>query len=1032
MKNEYFDLVVVIPLEEELLEFVDVFPSIEDRSSSTEFRHVVESGARDLRVLVVQQEQMGKGCASKTTAKVFEDYDVGLVTCLGIAGGLSSDLRLGDVCYSGTVIDVYDNAKVSDRPGGGTETELSPDIYHTPIDFTSAFNFIRTQPSLRPRYIAWQRERGATAKRMIAEPLKGRSGLDELPGEPSTKNGSIACGSVSKSDAYNKSLRAIDRRVLAIETEAGGIFARASEHDTPAMSIRGICDYADKGKGELEAGSKGSIRKLAASNAASFLKLQFENPCFLAALASRRQQRRGRQEELALLEKQPPPNLVSNALGVLHQEIQDALRKLSPEYRLQPKGYRLPIPRIKLSERGDELTITQAQPIELLDGVQKHDKLLLRIPRTYPDQGLSWVLAEELLTGELDGLQVVPVVIDGSTVRRKGIAAETKVDIEKLSSQPGVRLIFIVDNLPLSSTTKLDALMKELESYPDAKSLFIAKGDTNLVAETEFERKTGSLRFDVCAISFLEISSFIKKNFSMSGSEAEVVALRLRDTFDKFDLDAHPTYFAGISKEVLTALLQANRRSELIQLAVDGFLTFLVAGDREDITLSRSTRARFLRQLVVAMKVEKRNFSEELLIGYTQEFARRHDFDIKPIAFIQAFVDQGILHFADDRVHFSLPFIQSYLLAAELATDARNAEKYFRLEDTSFDLATFDLYAEIGASRELTEKVHTSLLESVDELPARAEETPILLTDQIAPSNMRNLGRAEAIRKRLQKATEDVNSGNDRSSEKQGFLDLSEKIRAATGKQREELRTALEQIASNEDESPLKKATRKWAIATVLLGSGAEHLDAQTKRRFSASLVTVAARIIDEWTRVQQTVDFDELKRGLTTEEALSAFASDLELDEKRRIASGFIDLMEHAAVADPLRRVVGYLCEQARHRVLATSVEKAEVHGTIEKVIHGTWLTDIDSDRGRHFLNEAIKELPAAPFLRVTLASHCISRVYWNHWQIRDRLCLLDAAESMIRTLKLSFDKPKLKRVIERDQKRTEQKGTKRKRKRR
>src|SRR5690606_18588410 len=141
------------------------------------------------------------------------------------------------------------------------------------------------------------------------------------------------------------------------------------------------------------------------------------------------------------------------------------------------------------------------------------------------------------------------------------------------------------------------------EKYQDAKCVFIARGDDALVGESTFTTRSAATHYDSCSISFLEIAHFIQKNFGMSGGDSEVVAKRLRDTFNQFRLDAHPTYFAGIPRETLSALLQANRRAELIQLAVDGFLTFIVAGDKADVSLGRTTRARFLRSLALELKL---------------------------------------------------------------------------------------------------------------------------------------------------------------------------------------------------------------------------------------------------------------------------------------------------------------------------------------------------------------------------------------------------------------------------------------------
>lgn len=83
-------------------------------------------------------------------------------------------------------------------------------------------------------------------------------------------------------------------------------------------------------------------------------------------------------------------------------------------------------------------------------------------------------------------------------------------------------------------------------------------------AGNDFISITGADNWDLAKIPFLEIAAFIKTNFQMAAPEAEVVALKLNQAFKRFGLFAHPTYFAGIPPKSLLALLQANRRVELI------------------------------------------------------------------------------------------------------------------------------------------------------------------------------------------------------------------------------------------------------------------------------------------------------------------------------------------------------------------------------------------------------------------------------------------------------------------------------------
>lgn len=1020
-QREYVDVAVVVPLEDELIPFMDVFASVEDRSTATTFCHVVDSGSPDVSMIVMQQQEMGRTAAFMAAGSILSTYDVGLIVCLGIAGSMSDDMGLADVCYTGNVIDVLDNAKVvdveaEDGRAGTSDTEFSPTHYETPINFTNAISFIRTQPALRPEYLAWQAAREAVALARVPDEVPGPGGARIRIGQPASKPGYLVCGAVSKSKVYNGKLRTLERSLLAIETESGGVFAQAKAHGVPALAIRGISDFADKDKKKLEQASKGAVRCLAAENAATFLRLQMSNPRFLAALSTRRY---GGQTELTLINPKNDVDSLGDALLQIKREIDDALRKLSPEYKLQPKGYHLPTPRVRPERKEDELDGSKpVDPTDVRTALERHDRILINLPRTYPDQSLGWVLANDLLSAEFDGRQAVPIVIDAEGMRskRSTFGGAAGIDFEPLVGHAGAKLIFIVENIPFGSGHRLEAVLTEVGGYDDAKFVFLARGDANLVIETEFTTKTGAVPYELCSIAFSEISHFVQKNFEMTGSEAEVVALRLRDTFNRFELDAHPTYFAGIPKETLAALLQANRRSELIQLAVTGFLTFIVAGDKADVALSRSTRERFLRRLVIDMHVQKRTFDQAGLIQQVKDFAAKHDFDIDPMGFVQGFLDQGIMHFESDRVHISLPFIESYLLAAELSADPANAETYFDLDDPHFDLPTFDLYAEIGASEQFVDSVFEKLEASIDALELKQDDKHILLGEDILPPNIRRPGRAKALRNRLKNASEAVRSGIDASKEKQELLDLGERIREVSGRQRKKIRGHHKGEEPPENSvKALSDMARHWVAATVLLGSGAEHLDATVKRRLAKVIVTGASRLMDEWSRAQMEVDFEAMRCELTSDAALADLPGPDDPMEKKRFIEAILDILEYSAMADPVRRVMNFMCEQARQRVLATSVAGTAPDGPMEKIVHGTWLADIDVGRGKAPLREAIKALPRATFLRITLASHYLARVYWSHWRKDDRLVLLEIADEAIKPVELSINKAELMRMVKR-----------------
>ena len=59
---------------------------------------------------------------------------------------------------------------------------------------------------------------------------------------------------------------------------------------------------------------------------------------------------------------------------------------------------------------------------------------------------------------------------------------------------------------------------------------------------------------------------------------------------------------------------------------------------------------------------------------------------------------------------------------------------------------------------------------------------------------------------------------------------------------------------------------------------------------------------------------------------------------------------------------------------------------------------------------------MPRATFLRMTMVSHYMTRMYWAHGKAEDKLALLDAADDMLKPLEIDLDKSKLKRLIVRE----------------
>jgi nucleoside phosphorylase len=1021
----YFDVLVIVPLEEELEVFFEEFPQAQDFSNDRTFRSSVQVGEVDPSVLVVRQDGMGKAHATSAASTALQDFDVGMVICLGIAGSLSNDLKLGDVCYSTSIMDVLDNAKVSDDKDK-LNVALSPSFFMTDHAFVGAFNFMRLKANAKPEYTSWEERCTKAAEALLPSEIKGRHGRLETIRTPKSKEGTIVCRSVTDSESYNERLKQTDRKVLAIETESGGIFPIAQMKGIPAMSIRGISDYANPGKNALEASTANNVRKLAAGNAARFLRLQLRNPDLRSLLQKRRAQ--SVNSDLIINTQNGSKDLI-HCFEDIATTIDEALRELSPEFRLQPKGYRLPVPRLVQT---DETNVKGKwnNPIDLIQALDAQKAILIKLPRIYPDYSLPWVLADELITAEISGKPIIPIVIDGMRIGppKNGLSELARSPIDNVRDIDDAQIIYIIDEIPLASRTRLSFLKKEIEKAEGAKFIFVSREDSALVALTDFANGQKADTFNLSAISFEEIAHFVEKNFDLGSVEAEVIAKRLRDTFQRFDLSAHPTYFAGLSKETLSALLQANRRSELIQLAVDGFLTFLVAQDQADVPLSRTTRSRFLRRLVLAINVEKRSFSDSDIIKYTEEFSNEFDFEIQPIAFNQAFIEKGILAKTGNRIRFSLPFIEAYLLADELHNKPEVAKQYFDVSSDHFDLATFDLYSEIGASDELISRVVEGLKLQLEKLKVAGEGNQHALeSTSLMPALLSSPERVTVLQTRLKKAMEDVHAKRGDVKAKQRVLDMTDHVRevaaeATKKKDDESANRQSDATASDNDFGKLfKPAVQAWAIGVVLLGAGAEHLKANAKQELAGLLVEIGSVIVHHWTKDRAKIDFKHIKSAMLaddlTKQLIEDGANTEAVKDAASLVETIVDVIEYHLLSQPFRRVLDFMCEQARQKVLASSVEKSTFHSPIPNIIHRAWLTDIDSKRGKSKLNEAIKSLPGLPFLRAILFDHFITRVHWSHWKSDDRLALLEAADETLKPVARTIaNKGELKRAIERD----------------
>lgn len=311
---------------------------------------------------------------------------MGLFICIGIGAGISTDVAIGDVCYTGTLIDVSDNSKITERPGEAPQLSLAPTTYETPRALVTPIGLDRVSPATKPAHQAWVAERGRLSEKVIPGEFRGRSGKKQRIQPPRVWEGAIVCGIVSDSAAYNDKIRSVHRKVLALETESGGMFSITDSAGIPAMTVRGISDYAGAGidKTTFEEETDNKARKVATVNAVTFLVRQLQSISVRGYL----EKLRAASAQPSLLAPLPTETLTEFLIGQ-DEEFYAKLRDLSPAFSLLAKGYRLPLPRIRILDRPGIEKRSRYAYADLQELLQTANVVTLHIPREYPDSSIA-------------------------------------------------------------------------------------------------------------------------------------------------------------------------------------------------------------------------------------------------------------------------------------------------------------------------------------------------------------------------------------------------------------------------------------------------------------------------------------------------------------------------------------------------------------------------------------------------------------------------------------------------------------------
>lgn len=817
------------------------------------------------------------------------------------------------------------------------------------------------------------------------------------------ETGPIISGPVVSSSAFKDTLKSINRKIMAVETESSGVFRASTASNVPCLTIRGISDLADINKNALERTTKNAARVLAADNAISYFKILLRNPSFMRIAKSH-------QEELS----QPQLFQIANSepdllIAKIAADLDAYLERMSPEYKHRPNNANLPLPRIMREFSEEEYDhVTPNTPKPIVEALSGSRGIYLRIPRSYPNQTLAWSIGQYLLRAEIDGKQILPLVVSGEEIipPSKGIQHATGVDPSHDAVVEHFTPVIIISEPQFQSEPKIGYLVKEVARFAFCPVIVVSRADGPTEQIDRLKTDLALVDHVTAPVPFDEIANYLEAAFEMRPDEADAVANRLDETFSKFRLHTHPAYFVGLQEATIEALIQANQRAELIQLAVDGLLSFVVVFDESDLKLNRTTREEFLSDLSFEIKVEKRTFSKDDLYKYVQDFADRKALDIQPELFLRGYFSVGLLHESGGVISFSVPYLESYLLSERLRADTQSAARYFDPNQEDFDQYTFDLYVEQGACLEVVSNICEHARRTLANCP---NEENLFLTKAVKPKALSTSQMLVRLTEQLSQAVTRMAETPDSKTvrqEKQRLLDTREAVRGRVASKDPANRNHLPADTKAEFER-LDNLSRASTLLATMVGSGAERLDGSVKIEVGNLALEVFERFLHFWTKNRMKIDFDELREELESDEFIQNIIDENGLYEESKVEIRndlmlFLDDQELRHLSGPGSVLFNRLAQYAGVRSLRPIFSKLKPEGQIAKLFRDIWLMDVDPQDGKRILKTDLQGYRGSHLLRLVITNHLMNRIFWHHWQRDSKSQFLDVARYSLAPLGL------------------------------
>jgi nucleoside phosphorylase len=990
------DALIYTPLDEEYRSLQARFRPVEDVNGTT-FTGYKSVGPDRESVVVLVGFAWGNDAAYRVMTEALGSFSPKAAFCVGIAGAISSDAKLGDVFYSTHVLDLTQRMKQERDKSGASRIKYDPDSYPSDEAIVKILDRSRLSATGASTYNKW-----AEACQLVNTGLLAGTKTKTLGKpvghfrKPEATNGKIASTNMVLADTHAiEDVKQCGRKMACVDTESAG-FAKAclEQKLTCNISIRGISDSADETKKLVEVDYQNTFRRVAASNAALFLYMNLSE---IISSISRQ----------PVLENKSLSIPLTNPIAANENHIKNELHQRSLAFKAVGQDKKIPVPRLRLVADSTTTLQSQQQPEQEIEEIlSSNDRILVKWPANYPDSALPWLFASLIADSPAKSSYTIPVCIKWPEFGPPKNSLDAHLELLGLSfckNTPRYRIVFFMIDAQLGSRSKAQYLTEQFTSFNNAAMVIFPDRSEFGALENEVETHFAPAQYAVEGISFSSITYYMRDIFGMPLDESEVLAARLISTFNNYHLKIHPTYLASIQRDTVLAFIEANQRGELLELAVAGLLSVLVAGDKSKVVLRRGTRERFLSKLAVGIYSGKHNYDEDRLEDYVNGYAKQMGFDISAKQFLRPFFENGILAYEGGYATIAVPVVRSYMLAKGLSEQYDEARAYFDLSGPNFDFGTFDLYCEFSNNSDIYGLVIDAIDSSIAFFRKKIAQydAPVLNGKYEGTLLKKSSSVVDAIEE-ISRRTKELVDKTDLVSEKQAKLDIRSKV-------------ARSRTASSIDISDPNMfhdehtAMYRLISGAILLGSAAEKMEDGKKLELINRIIVLADLICVDVLTIFSGFDFDAAVEEVT-EKVIADGVIPVETDDSKKELKSLVQLVvgewEFNLAAQPMMVLLSILCESGRTNVLLSPISRASTSSKLQDFFRSSWMFDMDPTGLRHLPKEISKKLgKTSTLLRFVFGYTMLNRSYWYHHGRANKAAISDGVEEMLKPLSLVID---------------------------